>query len=85
MRSSVRVSSRAAGVQPRGAIGEAPPVPGRAIAPSPRPSLLGLIRLWLWRVRSRRELGELDMDRLRDVGIHPRVARREAEKPFWRA
>ncbi|WP_244421759.1 DUF1127 domain-containing protein [Azorhizobium caulinodans] len=52
----------------------------------PRPAgLMGLIRLWMWRVRSRAELAELDAERLRDAGIHPRLARREADKPFWRA
>lgn len=57
-----------------------------APAPVPRPAgLMGLIRLWMWRVRSRAELAELDTERLRDAGIHPRLARREADKPFWRA
>lgn len=57
-----------------------------APAPLPHPKgVLGLIRLWAWRSRSRAELAMLDAERLRDAGIHPRLARREAEKPFWRA
>ncbi len=46
---------------------------------------IGMLQLWWWRAKSRQELAELDFDRLRDVGIHPRVARRESDKPFWRA
>lgn len=46
---------------------------------------IGMLHLWWWRAKSRQELSELDSDRLRDVGIHPRVARRESDKPFWRA
>lgn len=46
--------------------------------------LFGLVNLWWWRAKSRQELAALDPQQLRDVGIHPRVARRESEKPFWR-
>ncbi len=33
----------------------------------------------------RRQLAELDDDRLRDIGVTWEEARREARKPFWRA
>lgn len=75
---------RASAAAPRGAVGQAPPVAGAAL-PVVRRSLLDLVRLWVWRVRSRRELAALDADQLRDTGIHPRVARREAAKRFWQA
>ncbi len=35
--------------------------------------------------RSRRRLGDLDDHLLRDVGITPAEARREAERPTWNA
>ena len=60
----------------------------RAAAPPDVPrgwGPIGMLQLWWWRAKSRQELAELDSDRLRDVGIHPRVARRESDKPFWRA
>ncbi|OYY25976.1 MAG: hypothetical protein B7Y65_02400 [Azorhizobium sp. 35-67-15] len=47
--------------------------------------LAGLLRVWLRRARERRELAHLDEDQMRDTGISREVARREAEKPFWRA
>ncbi|WP_051356615.1 DUF1127 domain-containing protein [Azorhizobium doebereinerae] len=75
----------AASTAPRGAIGQAPPVPGAAMPAPERWSLYRTLCLWIWRAQSRRALAELDADRLRDIGVHPRVARREAEKPFWRA
>ncbi len=46
--------------------------------------VVGLLALWWWRAKSRQELARLDPEQLRDVGIHPRLARRESEKPFWR-
>lgn len=69
----------------RGAVGQAPPVPGTLVPAPERWSLYRTLCLWIWRAKSRRALAELDADRLRDIGVHPRVARREAEKPFWRA
>jgi uncharacterized protein YjiS (DUF1127 family) len=47
--------------------------------------LVGLLRIWLRRARERRELADLDADQMRDTGISREAARREAEKPFWRA
>jgi len=55
-------------------------------APQNRLAHLGrLLRLWLRRARARRELADLDEDQMRDTGISREAARREAEKPFWRA
>jgi uncharacterized protein YjiS (DUF1127 family) len=39
---------------------------------------------WRMRARSRAALAELDADALRDIGLWPSEARREAAKPFWR-
>ncbi|MFG1461674.1 hypothetical protein V5F77_02155 [Xanthobacter sp. DSM 24535] len=58
------------------------------VSPAPpdgRLGLLGLLLLWRRRARSRRELGGLNVDQLRDAGISGEVAKREAAKPFWRA
>jgi len=43
-------------------------------------------RLWACAERSaqRRALGELDDDRLRDIGCSRAEAQAEAAKPFWR-
>ena len=43
------------------------------------------LRLWRRRLRTRHALAQLDAARLRDVGITHTQARREAEKPFWKA
>ena len=51
----------------------------------------GLARLgqrllaWHDRARERRELTELSDDMLRDLGIPPAEARRQAARPFWRS
>jgi len=42
------------------------------------------LKLWHQRARQRRHLAQLDEHLLRDVGITPEQARREARKPFWR-
>ncbi|MFG1427270.1 DUF1127 domain-containing protein [Roseixanthobacter glucoisosaccharinicivorans] len=47
--------------------------------------LVGMLRVWMRRARERRELADLDDDQMRDAGISREAARREAEKPFWRA
>ena len=36
------------------------------------------------RVRQRRALAQLDRRLLRDIGVTPEQAEREAAKPFWR-
>lgn len=52
--------------------------------PSRLNATLCLIGTWISRARERRDLTELDDHLLRDVGIDPENARREANKPFWR-
>lgn len=42
------------------------------------------LRIGLARRRQRRALSELSPWQLRDIGVTPEEARREAEKPFWR-
>jgi uncharacterized protein YjiS (DUF1127 family) len=42
------------------------------------------LALWDLRARSRRDLARMDEHLLRDVGLDPLEARREANKPFWR-
>ena len=39
--------------------------------------------LWLSVSRERRQLGRLTDQQLRDIGIDPVEARREAARPFW--
>jgi len=40
---------------------------------------------WDTRARSRRALGKLAPDMLRDIGLTPREAQDEAAQPFWKA
>jgi uncharacterized protein YjiS (DUF1127 family) len=47
--------------------------------------LVGLIREWRRRARSRRELAALCDKCLRDIGATRYDADREARKPFWQA
>lgn len=44
-----------------------------------------LMRLWLTRVRQRRELRELDPRQVQEAGLDPERIRREAAKRFWQA
>jgi uncharacterized protein YjiS (DUF1127 family) len=44
-----------------------------------------LSRLWLKRIRERRELVNLDYRQQRDIGLTPAEIERECRKPFWRA
>ena len=44
----------------------------------------GLLLQWQRRWQQRRHLAELDAHLLRDIGVTPRAALREAGKPFWR-
>ena len=51
-----------------------------------RAAFAGFVRtvaLWLDRARQRRDLAELDAHLLKDIGVTPRQAAREAAKPFW--
>ena len=47
--------------------------------------LFGLFRLWYRRWKQRRDLAGLDAHLLRDIGVTPRQALREVDKPFWQA
>jgi uncharacterized protein YjiS (DUF1127 family) len=38
---------------------------------------------WAARARQRRDLAELDAHLLKDIGVTPGQAAREAAKPFW--
>jgi uncharacterized protein YjiS (DUF1127 family) len=38
---------------------------------------------WFARSRQRRDLAALDAHLLKDIGVTPGQARREASKPFW--
>jgi uncharacterized protein YjiS (DUF1127 family) len=62
----------------------------RPLPPRRGPSMLlhdavNLIRLWRRRVHERRQLVQLDLHLLRDIGVTLSDAQREAAKPFWRA
>lgn len=39
---------------------------------------------WIDRADQRKDLAELEQDRLDDLGISPEARRRECKKPFWR-
>ena len=58
--------------------------PGRAARRGPA-TLLGRLMALAALRRSRRQLGRLDRHLLRDVGLSPEDARREAESPLWNA
>ncbi len=54
----------------------------------PARGLSALLRRWaLWQERSRQRqrLAQLDDHLLKDIGLRPDQAAREASKPFWRA
>lgn len=44
----------------------------------------GLVREWRLRIRTRRQMSQLDAHTIRDLGLSPSQMRFEAEKPFWR-
>ncbi|MEJ2125299.1 MAG: DUF1127 domain-containing protein [Pseudolabrys sp.] len=46
--------------------------------------LVTIFRVWPDRWRQRRDLREMDIEQLRDLGISRREAMREGQKPFWR-
>ncbi len=46
--------------------------------------IAGVLRLWLARIRERRELATLSAHELRDIGITPAEVFWETAKPFWR-
>ncbi len=45
---------------------------------------IALARVWLKRIRERRELAALTEHELTDIGITPADVFWETEKPFWR-
>jgi uncharacterized protein YjiS (DUF1127 family) len=49
------------------------------------PRGVGMLGLWLRRLRDRHEISNLTEAQLRDVGLDPNFMRRESEKPFWQA
>jgi uncharacterized protein YjiS (DUF1127 family) len=44
---------------------------------------MGRLAHWSERARQRRQLAQLDDDRLRDIGISRAQALAEADRPFW--
>lgn len=48
-------------------------------------AVFALIRQWHERMVYRRELSALEPRLLKDIGLEPYEARREADKPFWQA
>jgi uncharacterized protein YjiS (DUF1127 family) len=46
--------------------------------------IAGILQEWAERRRSRRHLAELDVRLLRDIGLSPAEAMREALLPFWK-
>lgn len=55
-----------------------------------RPALSGAwsaawstVGIWRERARQRRDLAEMSVEMLRDIGVSPAAARAEAGKPFW--
>ncbi len=49
----------------------------------PRRGFAAILKVWARRARTRRRLAGLDRHLLRDIGVDPMRARREAERPFW--
>ncbi len=46
-------------------------------------ALTTFVTLWRQRMRARRALSRLDAHLLRDIGLDPMTAEREATRPFW--
>ncbi len=42
-----------------------------------------IVSAWQQRMRARRALSRLDKHMLRDIGLDPMTAEREATRPFW--
>jgi len=47
--------------------------------------LVLILREWLERSRTRRDIARLDWRTIHDLGLSPGQMAFEAEKPFWRA
>ena len=46
-------------------------------------TLTRIVNAWQQRIRARRALSLLDAHLLRDIGLDPFTAEREATRPFW--
>ncbi|MEM1399943.1 MAG: DUF1127 domain-containing protein [Pseudomonadota bacterium] len=47
--------------------------------------ILGVLWVWQFRYKSRRQLEALDLHMCKDIGVEPSEATRESMKPFWQA
>jgi uncharacterized protein YjiS (DUF1127 family) len=47
-------------------------------------ALAEVVLNWETRRQTRRDLAHLDPHQLKDIGLTPRLAASECEKPFWR-
>ncbi|MCF2904563.1 hypothetical protein L0666_06155 [Octadecabacter sp. CECT 8868] len=54
-------------------------LPRTTSQPAPRTTLGTYMAVW----KQRRELASMDVNRLKDLGISPRDAAKEATRPFW--
>jgi uncharacterized protein YjiS (DUF1127 family) len=59
--------------------------PGRPAVSRAFSSVVQTMQTWQRRQRGRAQLRKLPDHLLRDIGLDPATARREAGKPFWRA
>ena len=57
----------------------------RSDAPRWSTRVSDVLRLWRQRIRTRKQLGDLTEDQLRDIALSRADAVVEANKPFWRA
>ena len=55
-----------------------------AVAQAPS-RISATLLLWHMRSRQRTQLAAMESHRLEDIGVSAGAARREANKPFWRA
>ena len=60
--------------------------PAYSVYAQPRPTAIaGTVGLWIARIKQRRELLNMDIEQLADIGVSYRQATHEAAKPFWQA
>jgi len=57
--------------------------PGPVSSAATRYSIKQLVRLWMQRARTRRQLATLLPHELADIGVDATSARIESSKPFW--
>ncbi|WP_350936135.1 DUF1127 domain-containing protein [Thioclava kandeliae] len=48
-----------------------------------KPSIMKLVTLWAFRIRTRRNLATLPDYILKDIGLTAEDAQQEAQRPFW--